>query len=58
METLSLTKDGHRYSFRYDEGSEAKLLNALVKTVNEQKDFGWSDAIAISNQLGQQLAIN
>lgn len=55
--TLSLMKGEHCYCFRYEIGSEAKVLDALVDMVHEERsDFDWFDAAVLSHQLGQHLA--
>lgn len=57
MKTLSLMKGGQHFCFRYEEGQESKVLEALVETVNRRDlAFDWFDAAVLSHQLGQHLA--
>jgi len=55
--TLSLVKGGHYYSFKYEVGQEAKVLDALVDMVQKSRNqFDWFDAAILSHQLGRHLA--
>jgi hypothetical protein len=55
--TLSLVKGDQHFCFRYEVGSEAKVLDALVDMVNRRDmKFDWFDAAVLSHQLGQHLA--
>jgi hypothetical protein len=55
--TLSLVKGDQHFCFRYEAGSEAKVLDALVEMVNRRDmKFDWFDAAVLSHQLGQHLA--
>src|SRR5687767_10689573 len=55
--TLSLVKGGHYYSFKYEVGQEAKVLDALVDMVHKSRNqFDWFDAAILSHQLGRHLA--
>ena len=57
MKTLSLVKGNQHFCFRYEVGSEAKVLDALVEMVNRRDtNFDWFDAAVLSHQLGQHLA--
>ena len=57
MKTLSLVKGDQHFCFRYEIGSEAKVLDALVDLVNRREtNFDWFDAAVLSHQLGQHLA--
>ena len=54
---LSLVKGQHRFSFSYEVGDEANVLDALVDMVNRREmPFDWFDAAVLSHQLGQHLA--
>jgi hypothetical protein len=56
--TLSLVKGREHFCFRYEIGSEAKVLDALVDMVHRREvAFDWFDAAVLSHQLGQHLAI-
>jgi hypothetical protein len=55
--TLSLVKGEQHFCFRYEIGSEAKVLDALIELVNRRDVcFDWFDAAVLSHQLGQHLA--
>jgi hypothetical protein len=57
MKTLSLVKGAHQFCFRYEIGSEQKVLDALVEMVHRRDvPFDWFDAAVLSHQLGQHLA--
>ena len=57
LKTLSLVKGQHHFCFRYEVGSESKVLDALVEMVNQgDSTFDWFDAAVMSHQLGQHLA--
>ncbi len=54
---LSLMKGKEHFCFRYETGSEAKVLDALVDMVHRRDvAFDWFDAAVLSHQLGQHLA--
>ena len=56
MKQLVLNKDGQKYIFRYAEGAEGGLLDALVdKAEDNGSDFDWFDAAVISFKLTQSL---
>jgi hypothetical protein len=57
MKTLSLVKGRQHYCFRYEVGQEGKVLEAMVRMV-QQREVGldWFDAAVLSHQLGQHLA--
>jgi hypothetical protein len=55
--TLSLVKGKEQFCFKYEPGSEAMVLDALVDMVNNRDvAFDWFDAAVLSHQLGQHLA--
>ncbi len=57
MKKLSMVKGMHQFSFTYEEGEEAKVLDSLIDMVNNRDlNFDWFDAAVISHQLGQHLA--
>lgn len=56
MKQLVLNKGGQKYIFRYTEGAEGSLLDALVdKASDKASDFDWFDAAVISFKLTQSL---
>ncbi len=53
---LVLNKGAQQYIFRYTDGNEASLLDALVASAkDEQTDFDWFDAAVLSFKLSQGL---
>ncbi len=53
---LVLNKGEEKYIFRFDAGSEGKLLDALVAAAgNPQTSFDWFDAAVLSFKLTQSL---
>ncbi len=53
---LVLNKGSEKYIFRYDEGNEGELLEALVSQANDSRtDFDWFDAAVLSFRLTQSL---
>ena len=53
---LVLNKGSETYVFRYDNGGEDMLLDALVAQAdNESTDFDWFDAAVLSFKLTQTL---
>ena len=55
--TLSLVKGKEHFCFRYEQGDEAKVLDALIEMVNRRDlAFDWFDAAVLSHQLGQHLS--
>ncbi len=53
---LVLNKGQERFIFRYDEGCEDDLLNALIDHARDSKtDFDWFDAAVLSFKLTQSL---
>ena len=53
---LVLNKGSEKYIFRYDDGSEADLLDSLVIQANDSRtDFDWFDAAVLSFKLTQSL---
>lgn len=56
MKQLVLNKGSEKYIFRYSEGSEGQLLDALVEKADDGGcDFDWFDAAVISFKLTQSL---
>lgn len=53
---LVLNKGNEKFIFRYDTGSEDKLLDALIdQAKNEKTSFDWFDAAVLSFKLTQAL---
>ena len=53
---LVLNKGQERFIFRYEEGCEDDLLNALIDDARDSKtDFDWFDAAVLSFKLTQSL---
>ena len=53
---LVLHKGKEKYIFRYENGCESELLDALVDQANnELTDFNWFDAAVLSFKLTQSL---
>lgn len=53
---LVLTKGTEKYIFRYQSGSEDKLLDALIDQAKDGRtDFDWFDAAVLSFKLTQAL---
>ncbi|MEN6425482.1 MAG: hypothetical protein ABFD90_06965 [Phycisphaerales bacterium] len=53
---LVLNKGAEKYIFRYEQGREDELLDALIDQVKDKRtDFDWFDAAVISFKLTQTL---
>jgi hypothetical protein len=53
---LVLNKGTEKFIFRYDSGSEDKLLETLIdQAKDERTDFDWFDAAVLSFKLTQSL---
>ena len=53
---LVLNKGTEKFIFRYDSGSEDKLLDALIEQAKDKKtSFDWFDAAVLSFKLTQSL---
>ena len=53
---LVLNKGAEKFIFRYDSGSEDKLLDTLVEQAKDDRtDFDWFDAAVLSFKLTQSL---
>lgn len=53
---LVLNKGTERYIFRYEQGGEDELLDALIDQVKDHRtDFDWFDAAVLSFKLSQAL---
>jgi hypothetical protein len=53
---LTLNKGPEQYIFRYEEGCEAQVLDALVTSASDKQcDFDWFDAAVLSFKLSQTL---
>ena len=53
---LILNKAGEKFIFRYDNGSEDKLLDVLIEHAKDNRtNFDWFDAAVLSFKLTQSL---
>lgn len=53
---LVLNKGTEKFIFRYDSGSEDKLLDALIEHAKDKRtNFDWFDAAVLSFKLAQSL---
>ncbi len=53
---LVLNKGNEKFIFRYDSGSEDKLLDALIEQAKDKRtSFDWFDAAVLSFKLAQSL---
>jgi hypothetical protein len=53
---LVLNKGVEKYIFRYDNGGEDELLDALIAQAKDKRtDFDWFDAAVLSFKLTQSL---
>ena len=53
---LILNKGNEKFIFRYENGSENKLLDALIEQAKDKRvDFDWFDAAVLSFKLTQSL---
>ena len=53
---LVLNKGSEKYLFRYDDGMENLLLDALIDQAEDKRtDFDWFDAAVLSFKLTQSL---
>ncbi len=53
---LVLNKGAEKYIFRYEQGREDELLDALIAQAKDRRtDFDWFDAAVISFKLTQSL---
>ena len=56
-QTISLVKAGHTFCFRYEQGEENTVLDALADMAKRRElPFDWFDAAVLSHQLGQHLS--
>lgn len=56
LKQLILNKNGEKFIFRYQQGSENHLLDTLVEQAKDEKSsFGWFDASVLSFKLTQNL---
>ena len=54
---LVLIKEDQRYLFRYGEGDEPRMLQALIDLVHDPgSELDWFDAAVLSHQMGQRLS--
>lgn len=55
---LILNKGAEKYIFRYENGMEDELLDALIEQAKDKRtDFDWFDAAVLSFKLTQSLII-
>ena len=53
---LVLNKAGEKFIFRYEDGREDELLDALIEQARDKRtDFDWFDAAVLSFKLTQTL---
>ncbi len=53
---LVLNKGSEKYIFRYDNGLEDKLLDAMIEQAKDKRtNFDWFDAAVLSFKLTQSL---
>ncbi len=53
---LVLNKGVEKFIFRYDNGAEPELLDALIEQAQDKRtDFDWFDAAVLSFKLTQSL---
>ncbi len=53
---LVLNKGAEKFIFRYENGSEDELLDALIEQAKDKRtDFDWFDAAVLSFKLTQSL---
>ncbi len=53
---LVLNKGAEKFIFRYEDGREDKLLDALIEQAKDKRtDFDWFDAAVLSFKLTQSL---
>ncbi len=53
---MSLVKGGHQYVFRYPEGDEESLIQALMDLASRTDlSFDWFDAAVLSRQVNENL---
>lgn len=56
LRQLSLVKGGHQYVFRYPEGDEESLIQALMDLASRTDlSFDWFDAAVLSRQVNEKL---
>jgi len=56
---VTLNKGDEKFIFRYEEGEEDGLLDALIAAVKDQRtSFDWFDAAVLSFKLTQTLIGN
>jgi hypothetical protein len=59
MRSLTLTKDGHRYAFRYLPGSEDEIVVELMRLAEDADcNLDWLDAATLSFQVTQNAAMD
>jgi len=57
MRTVLLHKGSHRYVFRYNEGGEGDVLEAIAELADEsENNFDWMDAATLSFQVTSHQA--
>ena len=56
---LSLTKDKHRYVFRYQAGQESDIISSFAAMAEDgEQNFDWFDAAVLSYQMGRRLEMD
>ena len=55
---MILNKGAEKYIFRYENGMEDELLDALIEQAKDKRtDFDWFDAAVLSFKLTQSLIV-
>jgi len=57
MRTLTLTKDGHIFVFRYASGYEDEVINEIMQLAEDEEcTLDWLDAATLSFQIARYAA--
>jgi hypothetical protein len=57
--TLTLVKGGHKYIFRYPQGSENEIVDSIIELAEDaQTNLDWLDAATLSFQVAQGAAVD
>lgn len=55
--TIDLIKGKQRFYFKYEDGEEGKLIDAIVEMVQRRDlDFDWFDAALVTNQISEHTS--
>ena len=56
LRQLALNKGAEKFIFRYEQGREDELLDAIIQQVKDKRtDFDWFDAAVLSFKLTETL---